>query len=121
MWNVTQLEHFEAELIGPKDIADYPHGAKYNVKLYFVDTDETDIRSVAIQFQGRTMDGTIQDLSVANCKTKVILREFHGINVDSKLIFDAQYVDGQPPIKLAAIEIVRGDQLENVSSTEPKP
>ena len=117
---VTQLEHFEAELIGSKDIAEYPSGAKYNVKLYFVDTDPADVKSLPIQFQGKAMDGTIQDLSVANCKTKVVAREFHGIDVDSKLIFDAQYEVGRPSIKMAAIEIVRSDQPENEASTEQK-
>jgi outer membrane protein assembly factor BamB len=115
---VTQLEHFEAELLGPKDIKDYPEGAKYNVKLYFIDSDPSHIRSLPIQFQGKVMEGTVHDLSVANCKTKVIVREFQGIDVDSKLIFDAQYKAGQPPIKMAAMEIIRDDQSDNSAQTE---
>lgn len=52
-------------------------------------------------------------------KTRVIVREFQGIDVDSKLIFDAQYEAGQPPIKMAAIEIIREDQSENSALSEP--
>ena len=64
------------------------------------------------------MEGTVHDLSVANCKTKVIVREFQGIDVDSKLVFDAQYEAGQPPIKMAAMEIIRDDQSDNSAQTE---
>lgn len=115
---VTQLEHFETVLLGPEDISTYPSGAKYNVKLYFVDTDPNDVRSLPVQFQGKSMAGSVHELSDGNRKTKVVVREFQGIDVDGKLIFDAQYEDGRPAIKMAAIEILREDQPVEADSSE---
>jgi hypothetical protein len=115
---VTQLEHFETVLLGPEDISTYPSGAKYNVKLYFVDTDPNDVRSLPVQFQGKSMAGSVHELSDGNRKTKVVVREFQGIDVDGKLIFDAQYEDGRPAIKMAAIEILLEDQPVEADSSE---
>jgi outer membrane protein assembly factor BamB len=110
----TQLEHFEAELLGPDD----PKGAKYSVKLYFVDADVDAVKSLPIQWQNIAVDGTTSTLTVPDRKTVVILREFKGIEVNNKIVFDAKYDDKLPPLKMAAIEIIREESSEGTSATE---
>lgn len=110
----TQLEHFEAELLGPAD----PKGAKYRVKLYFVDADLETVKNLPIQWQGKAAEGTTSQLTDSDRKTSVIVREFNGISVDGKIVFDAKYADTLPPLKMAAIEIVREETSENVNATE---
>lgn len=110
----TQLEHFEAELLGPDD----PKGAKYRVKIYFVDADLEIVKNLPIQWQGKAAEGTTSILTDSDRKTTVIVREFNGISVDGKIVFDAKYADTLPPLKMAAIEIVREEPSENVNATE---
>jgi outer membrane protein assembly factor BamB len=110
----TQLEHFEAELLGPDD----PKGVKYRVKLYFVDADLETVKNLPIQWQGKAAEGTTSQLTESDRKTTVIVREFNGISVDRKIVFDAQYADKLPPLKMAAIEIIREEASENVNATE---
>jgi hypothetical protein len=110
----TQLEHFEAELLGPDD----PKGVKYRVKLYFVDADLETVKNLPIQWQGKAAEGTTSQLTDSDRKTSVIVREFNGISVDGKIVFDAQYADTLPPLKMAAIEIIREEPSENVNTTE---
>lgn len=114
----TQLEHFEVELLSPKDLQENPKGAKYSVKLYFVDTEPADVASIPVQFQGKTMQGELSDLSEGNRRTKVVVREFHGIEVQSIITFDAQYAAASNPIKMAAIEILREDEPNNSAASE---
>lgn len=110
----TQLEHFEAELRGPDD----PKGAKYSFKLYFVDTDTEAVKNLSVEWQGKLSAGTVSKLTDSDRKTVVVVREFNGIEVDGKLVFDAKYDEKQPPLKMAAIEIVREDASEGIGATE---
>jgi hypothetical protein len=49
---------------------------------------------------------------------KVFVREFHGIEVQSTITFDTQFVVGSNPIKMAAIEILREDEPNNSAASE---
>jgi outer membrane protein assembly factor BamB len=109
---VTQLEHFEAELLGPADAK----GVKYTVKLYFADCDLSAVKSASIRFQGAELEGITAQISEGTGATTVVVSEFKGISVDDKLIFDAKYDPALPPLKMSAIEILRESEPDSASA-----
>jgi outer membrane protein assembly factor BamB len=97
------LEHFEIPLLGPTDDA-----ASYDVRLYFVGADKSQVAGLPIQLQGADATGNTLELnSDQKQTTTVCVREFKNVSIEQNLVYDCTATTSQSLPLLAAIEVFR--------------
>ena len=102
------LEYFEIPLRGAED-----EPAAYHVKLFFADMNESDVEAVVVRFQDRDWPGKTHAIAGdAAGVTSVVVEEYSAVLVEKNLMVHITAPVGSPLPSLAAIEVVRAEDVK---------